>query len=263
MDVAAADVTISHVTFTGDCATGSKGGHIEVGGGLNVLVDSCVVEKFGRCGPRGHEDHGIYLAFGTGITIRNSIIRGNSSRGILFNTQQGSYGKIKNVVVEYNRIYDNGHSDYEDGIAVSMQGTGNVDDVTIRNNLIYGNYYSGLRFVGTMTSKFRVERNTFYANGVRSTGSGRSNLNLDAVGCGAKTIVTRNIFIGSKAMLNDCYDATTRGFLVEDNIQFGAPATTGGAACVSGTINLDPQFVKPGSADFRTKRSAADSYGAY
>jgi hypothetical protein len=263
MDVAAADVTISHVTFTGDCATGSKGGHIEVVGGRDVLIDSCIVEKFGHCGPRGHEDHGVYLAFGTGITIRNSIIRGNSSRGILFNTQQGSYGKIKNVVVEYNRICDNGHANYEDGIAVSMQGTGNVDDVMIRNNLIYGNYYSGLRFVGTMTSKFLVERNTFYANGARSTASGRSDLNLDDTGSGAKTTVTKNVFVGSKAMLNDCYDATSRGFRIKDNVLFGARATTGGAACVSGTINLDPQLVMPGSADFHARSLAADGYGAY
>lgn len=263
VDIAAKDVTVSHVTATGDCATGAKGGHIEVTGGSDVLVDSCIVEKFGRCGTGGHEDHGIYLASGTGITIRNSDIRGNSSRGILFNTQQGSYGKLNHVVIERNRIHDNGHANYEDGIAVSMQGTGNVDDVTIRNNLIYGNYYSGLRFVGTMTSKFDVHHNTFYANGAKASGRGRSNLNLDDVGCGANTMATRNIFAGSTVMLNNCYDASSRGFSIKDNLVFGAPVTAGNPACVGATVDADPQFVNAAGGDFHTKSAAAAGYGAY
>jgi hypothetical protein len=263
IDIGASDVTVSHVTATGDCATGAKGGHIEVNGGSNVLVDSCLVEKFGRCGPSGHEDHGIYLASGTGITIRNSVIRGNASRGILFNTQQGSYGKLKNVVIERNRIHDNGHAEYEDGIAINMQETGNVDDVTIRNNLIYGNYYSGIRFVGTVTSGFDVHHNTFHANGVEAKGHGGSNLNLDDAGCGAHTVVTRNIFAGASPMLNDCYDASSRGFSVKDNLLFGAPATTGGAACIGATVRADPRFVNAASGDFHPTSAAAAGYGAY
>ncbi len=263
VDIAAKDVTISHVTATGDCATGAKGGHIEVTGGSDVVIDSCIVEKFGRCNTGGHEDHGVYLSSGTGITVRNSDIRGNSSRGILINTQQGSFGKLNHVVIERNRIHDNGHANYEDGIAVSMQGTGNVDDVTIRNNLIYGNYYSGLRFVGTMTSKFDVHHNTFYANGEKASGRGRSNLNLDDVGCGANTIATRNIFAGSATMLNNCYDATARGFSVKDNLLFGADATGGNAACIGATVKVDPQFVNAAGGDFHTKNAAAAGYGAY
>lgn len=262
-DVAAADVTLTHMTFTGNCATGFKGGHIEVVGGTTVLIDSCIVEKFGQCASGGHEDHGIYLANGSGITVRNSLIRGNSSRGILFNTQQGTYGKIKGVVVEYNRIYDNGHADYEDGIAVNMEGTGNVDDVVIRRNLIYGNYYSGLRFVGAVTSKFDVQRNTFYGNGQKSAGNGRSNLNLDAQGSGANTIATKNIFSTAKAMLNDCYDATGRGFSVTDDVVFASANTTGTSACVSAIVTVDPQFTNAATGDFHTANPAVTGYGAY
>lgn len=263
--IEASDVTISHVTATGDCATGAKGGHIEVNGGSNVVVDSCIVEKFGRCGPNGHEDHGIYLASGTGISIRNSDIRGNASRGILLNTQQGSFGKLKQIVIERNRIHDNGHGEYEDGIAVNMEGTGNVDDVTIRNNLIYGNYHSGIRFVGTMTSRFDVHNNTFYANGLEARGHHGSNLNLDEAGCGANTIATKNIFAGSTPMLNDCYDASSRGFSVKDNLLFRAAATTtfGASACIGATVHADPQFVDAASGDFHPRSAAAAGYGAY
>jgi hypothetical protein len=260
---AASDVTLTHMTFTGDCATGLRGGHIEVVGGTSVVIDSCIVEKFGHCGAGGHEDHGIYLASGSDITVRNSIIRGNSSRGILFNTQQGDYGQIRRVLVEGNRIHDNGHGDYEDGIAVNMEGTGNVDDVVIRRNLIYGNYHSGLRFVGTVTSGFDVERNTFHGNGQRSTHAGRSNLNLDDSGSGAHTVATKNIFAAAKAMLNDCYDATPRGFSVADNLVFASSITTGASDCVSATVTLDPGFAGAAGGDFHTASLGAAGYGAY
>jgi len=261
-DIGADDVTVSHVTFTGDCATGFRGGHLEVNSGTKIRIDSCIVEKFGHCGPTGHEDHGIYLANGNDIVVRNSIVRGNASRGILFNTQQGTYGKLKGVLVEYNRIHDNGHADYEDGIAVNMEGTGNVDDVIIRRNLIYGNYFSGLRFVGSVTTGFDVQRNTFYGNGQRSSHAGRSNLNLDAPKSGGKTLATKNIFAASKAMLNDCYDATPRGFSVSDNVVFSSASTTGDASCVSKVITADPGFASPTTFDFHTGAAVA-GYGAY
>lgn len=261
-DIGADDVTLTRVTFTGDCATGFRGGHIEVTSGTKIRIDSCIVEKFGHCGPTGHEDHGIYLANGSDIVVRNSIIRGNASRGILFNTQQGTYGKLKGVLVEYNRIHDNGHADYEDGIAVNMEGTGNVDDVTIRRNLIYGNYFSGLRFVGNVTTGFDVQRNTFYGNGQRSSHAGRSNLNLDAPKSGGKTLATKNVFAASKAMLNDCYDATPRGFSLSDNVVFSSANTTGDASCVSKVVTADPGFTSPTTFDFHTGAAVA-GYGAY
>jgi hypothetical protein len=241
--------------------TGLRGGHIEVNHGTTVLIDACLVENFGQCGGGGHEDHGIYLASGGGITIRNSDIRGNSSRGILMNTQQGTYGQLQGVLVEYNRIHDNGHADYEDGIAVNMEGTGDVNDVTIRHNLIYDNYYSGLRFVGAVTTKFDVQRNTFYGNGTKASGAGRSNLNLDAIGSGASTVATKNIFANAKAMLNSCYDATNRAFAVIDNVNVDSATTTGDATCISGVVATDPGFASTSGGDFHT--TGAAGYGAY
>jgi hypothetical protein len=64
-------------------------------------------------------------------------------------------------------------------------------------------------------------------------------------------------------MLNDCYDATGRGFSVTDDVNFGAPSVTGGAACVSAIVTVDPQFVNAAGADFHPQNAAVAGYGAY
>ena len=254
------DTTIDHVTLTGDCRTGSAGGHIELNGSLGTVVDSCIVEYFGNCGPDGHLDHGIYLASTQGAVIRNSVVRGNASRGIQFNTQQGEYGTIDGVVIENNRIYQNGHAEYEDGIAINGEDTGTIANVTIQHNLIYDNYYSGLRFVGAALSGILVEHNTFAGNGSGSSSASRSEVNLDDDGSGARTTVSGNIFAVGYQVLNDCYSAAAAGFSIEDNVVSGDDAT---GDCISGSIAADPQFEDAAGGDYHPNNAAVAGYGAY
>ncbi len=253
-------ITLRNLTLTGDCSTGSTGGHIEIDLATDVLIENNLVENFGHCGPDGHLDHGIYLAAGERFTVRNNVIRGNASRGILFNTQQGDYGTMSDVVIENNRIYDNGHADYEDGIAMNAEATGTITNVEIRHNLIYGNYYSGLRFVGDVMSNVTVEHNTFWHNGDGSTSGGRSEVNLDDVGSGNDTLVSSNVFVAGNNTLNDCYDAGPRGFLVDDNVVSGASPSLG---CVTNSVALDPGLVDPATGDFHATNASAAAYGAY
>lgn len=63
-------------------------------------------------------------------------------------------------------------------------------------------------------------------------------------------------------MLNDCYDATPRGFSVADNVIWSSAVTTGGAGCVGKVLTLDPGFVDPTKGDFHTGAAVA-GYGAY
>jgi hypothetical protein len=257
------DLRIDHVTFTGDCATGANGGHVEVDGSSDVVVESCLIEKFGRCGPNGHQDHGVYLGSGSNITIRNNEIRGNASRGIQLNTEGGDYGTLDNVTIAQNRVHDNGHADYEDGIVMNATGTGTISNVVIEHNLIYQNYYSGLRESGAVFKSVVVRYNTFFHNGAASTGASRSELNLDDVGSGAATTITGNIAVASGRVLNDCYDAQPRGYLLDDNVAQGTSPTGAAGNCISGSITADPAFVNAATADFHAGNPAVAKYGAY
>ena len=253
------DTRLERVTLTGDCQTGSTGGHIELNDATDTVIDSCIVEYFGNCAD-GHLDHGIYVSAGNNMTIRNSIVRGNASRGIQIYTQQGEYGTIDGLVIENNRIYQNGHGDYEDGIAINGEADGTIANVTIRHNLIYENYFSGLRFVGSALSGIVVEQNTFRDNGAGSSNGNRAEIALDDAGSGANTTVSRNIFAAGYQLLNNCYSAAADGFLITDNVVFGdEPA----GSCIEDTTVADPQFVDADNGDFHPTNPAVAGYGAY
>jgi len=258
-----ADLRVDHVTFTGDCDTGANGGHIEVDGASDVVIEACLIEKFGRCGPSGHQDHGVYLASGDDIVIRNNDIRENASRGIQLNTNGGDFGTLSHVTIELNRIHHNGHADYEDGIVMNATGAGTISNVTVQHNVIDSNYYSGLRVVGDAFNGILVTKNTFFHDDSVSTAGGRSEANLDDVGSGANTTFTKNILVATHAVLNDCYDASPRDYRLEDNLIHGALPSGSAGQCVTNSVVGDPLFVNHETFDFHTTSALAVGYGAY
>lgn len=253
ISVLADHVVLSHLTVTGDCMTGHQGGAIEVDGGHDVLLEANLIEKFGRCITDPHLDHGVYLASGGDITVRNNVIRGNASRGIQLNTERGMFGTLDTVLVERNRITANGHGDYEDGIVLNGDQTGTITGVTIRRNLIYANYYSAVRFVGNAISGVVVEHNTLAGNGASSALASRSEINLDGGTPGA--VVKKNLVVAQHALVNTCAGA----LVLDDNAVLG-PAS---GACVTNTLAADPQFVDAANGDLHPQNPAVAAYGAY
>ncbi len=257
------NIHLDHLTFTGDCATGFKGGHVETNGTDGLLVEACIIEKFGNCGGGGHEDHGVYLASGKNLTFRNNVIRGNSSRGIQMYTAAGAYGTLENVLVERNRITQNGHGDQEDGLIINSSGTGTVDKVTIIRDIFDRNFFSGIRFIGGLESNVVVTLNTFASNGAGSSSQSRSEINLDVSGSGAGTAISQNIFDVGNTLINDCYDASTLGFGFANDFVHGAIPSGPKGNCVGAETMGDPQFVDSAGGDFHTQNAAAQMFGAY
>jgi hypothetical protein len=177
-------------------------------------------------------------------------------------TAGGEFGTLKNITIERNRIYENGHDDYEDGIVVNGEDEGVVENLTIQRNLIYSNRYSGIRFAGPATSRVRVVNNTFHINGTGSRSPNRSEINIDDEGTAAGAVIERNIFVVANALINDCYDAASKDFVLRDNVLAGS-AGTGATNCVTGLVRADPQFVDPSKGDYHTRNTAVAAYGAY
>ncbi len=258
----ASGIVLDHLNLTGDCNTGARGAHVETNGVSGLLLEASLLEAYGRCRGGGHEDHGIYLTSGRDITIRNNVIRGNSSRGIQLYTGEGDYGTLSQITIENNRIVGNGHANFEDGIVVNGRDSGTIDNLTVRRNLIYGNFFAGIRFAGPATRNVRVENNTFYRNGSASTSAERAEVNVDDEGMAAGAVLERNIFSVARALINDCYDGAARGFQLRDNVVNGT-VSSGASNCVSASVVADPQFVDPDRGDFHTRNGAVSSYGAY
>lgn len=254
--LASTDITVSHVTFTGDCTVGHNGGHIETTGAARVLVEACLLENYGQCGPNGHQDHGVYLAGGTDLTFRNNVIRGNASRGIQLYSPDAP---LRNVVIEDNRIYDNGHAAYEDGIVINPAGQ-MLDGLIVRRNVIYRNFYSGVRFVGADMRNVSITGNTFANNGERSTTATPSSVNLDDASAGANATITLNLFASTRPIINQCYTSATRALSIRDNF---ASAAIAAMPCVSEVVVGDPMFADAASGDFHPNAAAAQRYGAY
>jgi hypothetical protein len=265
--VLASDITLSHLTLTGDCAHGLRGGHVEVPGiddpsapvQDHVVIDSCLIEKFGHCASGGELDHGIYLSSGNDIVVRNNVVRENSSRGIqIYTHYEDSSLSLTNLLVERNRIEANGHGDYQDGMVVN----GNVDStfvgpivgLVVRNNVFWHNRYSAIRFVGNSVKGVEISHNTFVEDGADSTSSNRSELNLDD-GTPEAT-ASGNVFAPANAVVNSCVGSLS----VDDNVVFGAAA---GGACVTSSLGLDPDFVDAAGGDFHAQNPDVDGYGAY
>ncbi|HET9931273.1 MAG TPA: right-handed parallel beta-helix repeat-containing protein [Polyangiaceae bacterium] len=259
--VLANDIVMSHLTLTGDCAHGSRGGHIEVPGPTqtHVIIDSCIIEKFGHCSADGSLDHGVYLSGGNDIQVINNIVRENSSRGIqLYSHYEDTSQTLTNVLIERNRIESNGHGDYQDGIVIDGNKDagvdGTIDTVVIRNNVFWHNRYSGVRFVGNAVKGVQISNNTFVENGVASTSKSRSELNLD--GGTPSFSATRNIFVPARAVINSCLDSGG----ISDNVVFPA---SGSPACVTSSVEADPDFVDAANGDFHPRNPTVARYGSY
>ena len=138
-------------------------------------------------------EHGIYHSnSGDSFIIRNNVLHHNSGCGIHVNgdPEYGGDGVISRGIIEGNICYRNGRP--LGGAGINMT---HVQDVIVRNNLLYDNYAGGITFyqdTGTFAQGSKraliVNNTVFYLHG-----EGRTGVNI--MTSSEKVLICNNIFV--------------------------------------------------------------------
>jgi hypothetical protein len=157
----AVGVSADHVSVVGCDITGpGYWGAIEVHAN-DVLLEDNNVHDFGN-GPdsgQANLDHGIYLAAGFRLIVRNNRVHHNTAYGIhVYDHWKDAMGGI---VIEGNWVYENGNKAWHSGVLVSGKG-GLVEDVHLRNNILWGHKESGINIHGP-NIQAEIYNNTIFA----------------------------------------------------------------------------------------------------
>ena len=166
------------------------------------------------------DEHGIYHSnSGDNFVIRNNILHHNYGCGIHVNgdPEYGGDGVISYGIIEGNICYKNGRP--KGGAGINMT---HVQDVIVRNNLLYHNYAGGITFYqDTGTFEQGSKRALITGNTVvYSPGEGRSGVNIMTTS--EKVLICGNIFVsgGSRGTIE--VNSDHRESIVSDrNIHWG------------------------------------------
>ncbi|MCD6404937.1 MAG: right-handed parallel beta-helix repeat-containing protein [Planctomycetes bacterium] len=248
-------VEVRRCVFANNTMIGIFTSHAE-----KFVVEEC--ELFGATHQK--EGIGIYLSnSGDDCVLRNCHIHDNKSNGIHINGDPtcGGDGIISRVLVEGNRIYNNGE---KGGSAINLT---HVQDSTFRNNLLYNNLAAGIvLYYDEGEGQYASRNNTIVNNTVYfRPGEGRKSLSLrkQSTGCTIKN----NIFIGGAWSVvfaeENCFD----GLVCDENVIATYPggilfgdSTEGLEISVedwrkkgfdrNSTIGTMPKFADPEKGDF-------------
>ncbi|MBN2288266.1 MAG: right-handed parallel beta-helix repeat-containing protein [Candidatus Glassbacteria bacterium] len=178
-------LTSDHVTVTRCCLADNHTWGIFTGFADDVHFEGN--ECYGA-----KDEHGIYHSnSGDRFVIRGNLIHHNAANGIHINgdPEMGGDGVISFGLVEDNIIYGNGS---KGGAGINMT---HVQDVLVRNNLIYRNYAGGFTFyqdTGTFAQGSKravIMGNTVYFH----SRYGRSGVNIASTS--EKAVIAGNIFV--------------------------------------------------------------------
>ena len=223
--------------------------------GDDALVEGNTLEMQGSS--MGTQGHGIYLSHGSGAVIRNNMISGSvAGYGIHVFDQRRSqdarsfFRRIRNAVIEGNTV--TGSTQRAGIIAVAYDGAA-IDNLTIRNNVVYGNARYGI-IVGAQASNISIYNNTLYGNG-------GAPIYLDTNYSGGElsnvTIKNNILDIGGSAGIHHIEVTKPRNtFTADTNLYWPGPARVSGISDPHPVVG-DPLFVSPGVHDFHLRPGSA------
>ncbi|GAA1988704.1 glycoside hydrolase family 6 protein [Amycolatopsis minnesotensis] len=236
-----------HLVFQDFRVDGSQDGGLVVLGSRDVLVDGCEISGTNARGTSADHEAMSLGEGSSGIEVRGCRVHDNGEEGIDVKYDDDAKAKIHDNLVYDNRgpniyvdsssgveIYNNTvyatKNETKAGIGLAVEDyseSRKLDNVSVYNNVSYGNAGAGLGFWmesdGTM-SNVRVVNNTFHGNKKGSIG-------FDVPGVDGENLLRNNIF-GEGAESPD-------GFTADHN-------AVG-----------DPGFTDPGAADFHLAPGSA------
>ena len=132
--------------------------------GNNILLEGNVCDISGNT--VGTQGHCYYIAHGTNIIVRNNVAKGMTGYGIHVFDQRRSEDPsgferlIKDVIIEGNIV---SNSQQRAGIILAAYDHARIENVMIRNNIVFNNAASGI-YVPGIASNVKVYNNTVYGN---------------------------------------------------------------------------------------------------
>ncbi|QWF80943.1 right-handed parallel beta-helix repeat-containing protein [Amycolatopsis sp. CA-230715] len=230
----------NHLVFQDFRVDGSQEGGLVLLGSRDILVDGCEISGTNAKGTSASHEAMSVGEGSSGIEVRGCRVHDNGEEGIDVKYDDDAKAKIHDNVVYGNRgpniyvdsssgveIYNNTvyatKNETKAGVGLAVEDYSDsrkLDDISVYNNVSYGNAGAGLGFWmesdGTM-SNVRVVNNTFHGN------SGGA-ISFDVSGVDGKNLLRNNIFGEGQESLP--------GFTSDHN--------------AAG----DPGFADPGAADF-------------
>jgi len=169
----------NHLQFVNNTFKGSGYAYDAISAeGNNILIEGNTCDINGNT--QGTQGHCYYIHHGSNITIRNNIAKGATGYGIhVFDQRRGEDPAdferlIQNVLIEGNTLRD---SEQRAGVIVAAYDHARVENVIIRNNLIYNNNGSGI-VIRSASKNVQVYNNTVFNNGSHAVGLYTSDGNL-------------------------------------------------------------------------------------
>jgi parallel beta-helix repeat protein len=224
--------------------------------GNNILLEGNTCDiKASNVGTQGHC---YYIQHGTNIRIRNNTARGMTGYGIhIFDQRRGGDHPeferlIKDVIIEGNVV---SNSIQRSGIILAAYDHARIENVIIRNNVLFNNPHSGIYIPGVV-SNVKIYNNTIFGNGGAALSIYGTAKEVNSV------VIKNNIFDltnanGSSAnaphVKNEKGNST---IVLENNLYWPKPVKLMKLSDTS-ALTGDPKFINPRQENFHLQQGSA------
>jgi len=223
--------------------------------GNNILLEGNVCDiKESSVGTQGHC---YYISHGQNIIIRNNIARGMTGYGIHVFDQRRSGDPpdferiIKDVIIEGNVVT---HSLQRSGIILAAYDHARIENVILRNNVLYDNAQCGI-YVPGIVRNVKIYNNTLSGNSraplaIYGTSQEVSNIEI-------KNNIFNEMSINGRSTSDPhvANEKNNSSVKLDNNLYWPKPINLHNITDSSQLVG-DPQFVDPGKEDYHLRQGS-------